>query len=313
LTGGVPTWVVGAGGLLGGAVVRALREAGTPALTSVVPWTDAPGSVAALSRDIDTLLRAAGDGPWRIAWCAGAGVLGSTQEKFDTEVATMDRFFDLLATRSRSAGPGRVFVASSAGALYAGAADPPFTERSVVAPLAPYGRAKLAGERLATAFADRAGADVVIGRISNLYGPGQDMTKGQGLISHLCRSQLQRRPVSLFVSLDTLRDYLYVDDCAAMVATLLTRPMDPGTRVVTKILAAQQDTTISTLLAEMRRLFKRPVQVVLGSSPNARAQARDLRLRSRVWPDVDHRARTPLPVGIARTAQALRADLVLTR
>ncbi len=58
---------------------------------------------------------------------------------------------------------------------------------------------------------------LLVGRLSNLYGPGQDLAKPQGLISQLCRAQLTRRPLSIYVSLDTRRDYLFVDDAAAMV------------------------------------------------------------------------------------------------
>jgi len=38
-------------------------------------------------------------------------------------------------------------------------------------------------------------------------------------------------------------------------------------------------------------------------------QARDLSLRSRVWPELDHRLLTPLPVGISATAADLQRRL----
>jgi UDP-glucose 4-epimerase len=147
---------------------------------------------------------------------------------------------------------------------------------------------------------------VLIGRIANLYGPGQNLTKPQGLISHLCRSQLTGQPISVYVSLDTLRDYIYVDDAAALVIDGLDRlavvqPADP----VIKILASQQGVTIGALIAESRRLFKRAPRVVLGSSPFAKFQVRDLRLRSVVWPELDRRSLTPLGVGIKATAADL--------
>ena len=63
----------------------------------------------------------------------------------------------------------------------------------------------------------------MIGRIANLYGPGQNLDKPQGLVSQLCAAHLERRPVSIWVSLDTLRDYLYAPDCAQMVLDCLDR------------------------------------------------------------------------------------------
>jgi UDP-glucose 4-epimerase len=110
----------------------------------------------------------------------------------------------------------------------------------------------------------------------------------------------------VYVSLDTTRDYLYVDDCAAMICDGLDRlgrerPAAP----VTKILASQQGVTIGALLAETRRLFKRAPRVVLGSSPFAKFQVRDLRLKSVVWSELDRRSMTPLGVGIKATADDL--------
>ena len=98
----------------------------------------------------------------------------------------------------------------------------PFTEHTTPAPISAYGRAKLRSEEIATEFAVRTGSALLVGRLSNLYGPGQDITKPQGLISQLCRAQLTRQPLSVYVSLDTMRDYLFVDDAAAMVVRAWT-------------------------------------------------------------------------------------------
>jgi UDP-glucose 4-epimerase len=79
--------------------------------------------------------------------------------------------------------------------------------------------------------------------------------------------------------------------------------------VVTKIMASQRAITIGAVLGEMRRIFKSSPRIVLGASAVSAMQARDLSLRSRVWPDLDHRVLTPLPAGIAATAADLRRKL----
>jgi len=48
----------------------------------------------------------------------------------------------------------------------------------------------------------------MVGRMSNLYGPGQNLKKVQGLISQMCLRVLTRQPLVLYVPLDTIRDYL---------------------------------------------------------------------------------------------------------
>ena len=204
---------------------------------------------------------------------------------------------------------GAFFFASSAGGVYAGVGTPPYDESSPVRPLAPYGRAKLDAEALVTDWSHRTGTPSLIGRISNLYGPGQNLAKAQGLISQICRSHLTGQPLSIYVSLDTLRDYLFAPDCAGLIVAGLARLRQEqsarGPSVVTKILASQRAITIGAVLGEMRRIFKSSPRIVLGASSVAAVQARDLSLRSRVWSELDRRALTPFPVGVAATAADL--------
>ncbi len=303
----VATWVIGAGGLLGTALTDTLRRRGQGLLAGTpIAWTRSAAPTLAELLDRFASGLAAGR-PWRIAWCAGAGVVGTSGPALAQEVATLTGFLDDLAARRLQ--PGRFFLASSAGGLYAGTGGGgPFDERSAVAPISDYGRAKLACESAARRFAAVSGHQVVIGRIANLYGPNQDLGKGQGLVSHLCRGYLTRQPTSIYVPLDTTRDYLFVDDCAAMIADMLSTdppPQAAGDRTVVKVLASQQGTTIATLIGLCRQVFKRRPQLVLGTSAGAKFQVRDLRLRSVCWTAMDRRALTPLPVGIAATAAGM--------
>jgi UDP-glucose 4-epimerase len=153
----------------------------------------------------------------------------------------------------------------------------------------------------------------MVGRIANLYGPGQNLGKAQGLISQICRTNLTGQPLSIYVSLDTLRDYLFAPDCAALIVDGLARlrsessatPSVTSSVMVTKVLASQRAITVGAVLGEMRRIFKRSPRIVLGSSAGSAAQARDLSLRSRVWPELDRRTLTPFPVGVANTSADL--------
>jgi len=304
------TWVIGAGGLLGSALAARLRQRGAPVTTTPwVPWHDPVAAVSRLAEGVRELAERS-DRPCRVAWCAGAGVTGTSERALAQEIEVLTGLLDHLATLPN----GRLdalFFASSAGGLYAGSPEPPFTEAHPVVPLSPYGHAKRVAEEVVDQFAESTGVPTVLGRIANLYGAGQNLRKPQGLISHLCRGQLNAQPVSIYVSLDTLRDYLFVDDCAGMVADALDhvarlpgRFEGPNAATV-KIFASQQATTIAALLGECRRVFKRAPLVVLGSSPTARYQPRDLRLRSTVWTSLDRRSLTPLPAGIRATSAGL--------
>lgn len=304
----VPTWVVGSGGLLGGAVLEELRRRGDSPFTSRVSWLDPVAAREVLTADTRRLIDAAAGGPWRIAWCAGAGVNGAGSEVFAAEQRLLRSVLDELA-ESHVADNGVFFHASSAGGVYAGVPDAPHTELSPVQPLGDYGLAKLASEAFVTDFGRSTGARVVNGRIANLYGPGQNLDKPQGLISHLCRGYLLSAPISIYVPMDTLRDYLFVTDAAEMVSDTLETAGRKSSDPVTKIYASGRSVTIGAILGACRAVFRRRPNVVLASSKLASLQGRDLRLRSIVWPEVDHRTHRTLHSGIAATLEATRAAL----
>ena len=341
-------WVIGRGGLLGQSLETAFDPTGSSDLLwrppEPIAWWAPRAGADDLRHQVGEFLRAAGDRPWSVAWCAGAGVTDSSGQALQLELAALGETLDALAAAPRGS-DGAFFFASSAGGVYAGVDAPPYDESSPVRPLGAYGQAKLDAEALVTAWSHRTGMPSLIGRIANLYGPGQNLAKAQGLISQICRSHLTGQPVSIYVSLDTLRDYFFAPDCAELIVKGLarlrheqsaTQQGSDGTQqgsdvngatgslsgslsgsvngqvtglVTTKILASQRAITIGAVIGEMRRIFKRSPRVVLGASPVSALQARDLSLRSRVWPDLDRRTLTPLPVGIAATAADLQRKL----
>ena len=288
-------------GLLGGHVERHLRAAGDDVRTVRVPWHDHDAALAVL---LEAAARAARQSPsWRLAWCAGAGVIATPVEDLLAETALFRAFVAGLG-----AVPGAFFLSSSAGGVYAGSCDgPPFTEESAPVALAPYGTAKLDMEDAVRGLADR-GSRVVIGRIANLYGPGQDLSKPQGLVSQLCLTHLTGQALSVYVSLDTLRDYLYVADAAAMVVASLERiEEEPPGATVTKILASGRAVSVAALIGESARVFRRRPRLATRTARTP--QVRDLRLRSVVWPELDVLARTSLLVGLRATADDIGCQL----
>jgi len=307
---GLRTLVVGAGGLLGQQV---MRHAPGAVAVSDVPWEELDRAKTVLRQRVRTI----GSGPWNVVWCAGPGVVATPKAQIEQERLLFGDFLADLADLAGRTARGAVFFASSAGGVYADSAGPPFTEASTPTPRTPYGIAKLAMEADLRAFAEQTGTPVLIGRIANLYGPGQNLAKPQGLVSQICLTHLSGQPLSLYVPMDTRRDYLYVEDCARMIVAGLAElrqraATQDGPLVVTKILASGRTTTVGGLLGESTRLFRRRPRVVLGASPAARAQVLDLSLRSTEWAALDRLARTPLPVGIARTAADVAQRLRLS-
>ena len=300
------TWVVGAGGLLGHHV-RDQAAARGPVLSGpTIPWSRPLAARAALREAAERLVAESAGGTWQVLWCAGSGVTGTSRTDLDDELAALRACLDGLGRAA--IGSGTVFLASSVGGVYAGVGSPPYTENSPVLPLADYGRAKIEAEGIVERWAQAHGQRALVGRIANLYGPGQNLAKPQGLVSQLCAAHLTRRPLTIWVSLDTRRDYIYAPDCAALVLDCLERArVDVGEgQTVLKLLGSQRALSIGAILGELRRVFRSKSTIILGASPVSALQARDLSMRSVVWPELDHRPMTPFPAGVAATLQDLR-------
>ena len=304
-------WVIGSRGLLGKAVTRAVRSRESWQLFDAEPmnWAEPETLRSQATATATAMLAGLSDGDkWVIAWCAGRVVTSSSASELAAELAQFKSILSGIeeATGKTPAGTGGIFYASSAGGVYAGSAAPPFSELTAPVPISGYGEFKLKAEQAIGLFAKRTGVSALNGRIANLYGPGQSLDKMQGLISHLAHAQLSPTPASVYVSLDTLRDYIYVEDCAALVLDALERTLSERQVVVTKNLISGEGVTIAALIGQLKSISKRNANVMLGSSAAAALQAHDLRLASVVWPELDRRELTPLPVGMYNTLNEMR-------
>jgi UDP-glucose 4-epimerase len=298
------TLLVGGGGFLGTAIRAVLTEHGHRVVVPSVPWSD-PQAAGDVLRDALLGVQSS-DGPWNLVWCAGTGVVATDASAFVAESVVLDRVFGGAPTPST---PGSAFFASSAGAVFAGSEAPPFDEATEPHPLAPYGRSRLAAEERFTAWAAATGTRLLIGRIANLYGPGANLRKRQGLVSQLALAHVEGRPSSIYVPFETTRDYLYIDDAAAMVAAGLdaVAPAAPGT-TTTKIFASQAARTISEVVDAVSAAFGEPIDVRAGHDPSSTFHGTDLRFRSTVLTGVDDRALMPFDEGVRRTVDAVRAN-----
>jgi len=299
-----PRLVVGRGGLLGAAVAARL---GQPAGSTGVAWREPSRAVAELEALARSLRASASGAPWWALWCAGTGFVGADPAPLRLETDYLQAFLDAVRP---SAAQGLVFLASSAGAVHAG--DPhPVRESSAPIPISDYGREKLRQEGLVRAWCAATGGRAVIGRLSNLYGPGQNLEKGQGIVSHLVRASLLAQPLTIYVPLDTSRDYLYVADAARLVVATLQRAeqeLAPGACAV-KLLASGRLTTLASIVAELGRIRKQRPPLVFAPRPATPLQPRVLRFTSEVWPDLDAAPTTPLAEGLAAVVRDHTAAL----
>lgn len=321
------TWIVGRGGLLGRHVEASLAASESrPTIwrpATAISWDDIDDALSELNRQAAEffLLVARSGARWRLLWCAGAGVVVTSPEALAQETLLLDAFLGSVAARLSNdpqlAQSGTLFFASSAGGVYAASEGQlPFDETSPVRPLGAYGREKLLQEALFAQLSGDAAVDLLIGRFSNLYGPGQKLSKPQGLIAHVGRAALRREPVSIYVPLDTIRDYLFAPDAGRMVSEALTRQeaarrTGAPCRSDIKIFASEVETTVASVLGAWRQALRRPLRIALASSPIGQLQPRVLSFRSRVWPDVRGQP-TLVPLGIDAVRRDQLARLLAT-
>ena len=300
-------WVIGAGGLLGSHLILALRQhfpeaqqwQSTPLHFS---WHDTAQLTAELENAVAAFAAAARGGAtaWAVFWCAGKGVITSAVPALAPEWLAWTRLLELLG-RSLAAPDrpqrGAIFLASSAGAVYNDDRGHFLTEASPAIASSAYGAHKLRMEEALRSWTMKfPNASGLIGRISTMYGPGQDLQKDQGIISHLSRCLIYRRPVNIYVSLDTRRDYLFADDCAHQVAAGMGRLLAERPGAVTKIFASEELISLARVTGVFFRMSKyRPL--IIYRHPRG-TQPISLKFRSQVWRDLQGLRRTDLATGV---------------
>jgi dTDP-glucose 4,6-dehydratase len=94
------------------------------------------------------------------------------------------------------------------------------TEASPLEPSSPYSASKAGGDLLVSAFARTYGAEALIIRASNNYGPRQHPEK---LIPLCILNALAGDPLPVYGDGMQVRNWLYVEDCCAAVDTVLDR------------------------------------------------------------------------------------------
>ncbi len=116
-----------------------------------------------------------------------------------------------------------VFV-SSAGTVY-GPSEEKVNENSATNPFSPYGIIKVAMENFLTYFQKKAHVSFDIYRVSNVYGNGQDTSKGLGIINTFLEKIISEKKITIFGNGDSLRNYIYVKDVAELMSLSLQSPV----------------------------------------------------------------------------------------
>jgi UDP-glucose 4-epimerase len=143
---------------------------------------------------------------------------------------------------ARVAGSRRIVFSSTGGAIYGEGEGQqlPLAEDAPLAPEAPYGQSKFAGEGYLALYERLYDLSTIPLRLGNVYGPRQDPLGEAGVIAIFCGKLRAGERPTVFGDGKQTRDYIYVGDVvSAMLAAAeseTTGPVNIGTGVETDVL-----------------------------------------------------------------------------
>lgn len=191
--------VVGAGGFIGGAIVKGLSECGyNPARITRNSKYD--------GYDEDVVF-----------YLAGSSTPNYVAD-IESDFNALKNYLSKL--KNRKTRPLFVF-ASTAGAVYSPFADQPYRESSLLSPSNPYGEGKLAQEELVRQCEWVA---PLILRLSNIYGPQQQLKPGFGVIAHWAHKVCSHEKLTMIGN--STRDYLNVFDLVRLALKIMRTPQE---------------------------------------------------------------------------------------
>jgi UDP-glucose 4-epimerase len=186
-----------------------------------------------------------------LAWVGSAPFSGTGSQFSNLQVAAR------LAASAAAAGVGHLLFASSGGTVYGRVDQLPIGEATPLAPISAYGAEKVAAEAYLHVIAHGYGLKVTVLRVANLYGPGQQPGRGQGVIATALHRALTGVPLEVWGDGSTIRDYVYIDDVAEAFMAVLDQPkpfqiLNIGTGI---------GTSLTSLIQVMEQVLERRIAV----------------------------------------------------
>lgn len=111
---------------------------------------------------------------------------------------------------------------SSGGTIYGNPKTSEVTEDHALSPLSYHGAMKMSLEAFLHAMSAQCGSHISILRPSNVYGPGQHYRTDFGIIRKFLEHAMRGNPVDIWGDGESIRDYLYIEDCVTATLSLMT-------------------------------------------------------------------------------------------
>lgn len=156
-----------------------------------------------------------------------------------------------------------VIFASSGGTVYGEADTLPLSENHPLRPKTAYGVSKTASENYALLYRRLWGLDTRIVRLSNPFGPGQDVRGQLGAASIFAARALAGEGVEIWGDGSAIRDYIYVDDAISGLLAIISAPRDrfSGLEPVVNI-GSGRGVSLQELISLLTQILGKPIEVL---------------------------------------------------
>lgn len=152
---------------------------------------------------------------------ASSYVPATVQESPAAAMASSVGISSWLAEQAVSA-RARCFIYLSSGGTVYGEGSTPHLEHELPDPISAYGAMKVASEYAISAITRNTTTRSVNVRVANAYGPGQNLSRPQGIIGVAWHNHLNQAPTELYGADTSVRDFIFVDDVGDLCVTIAT-------------------------------------------------------------------------------------------
>jgi len=259
--------VTGASGFIGRALVDRLRLEGHDVRRAVRRMVPGAFNVQCpLGASVDAWHDALEgvDGVFHLAW----STVPKTADRLPLDDVTTNVVgtVGLLEALRRRPGLPMVF-ASSGGTVYGAPETTPVSEAHPLRPLGLYGASKVSAEVYAMLYRRQFGVDARILRISNPYGPGQNVEGQLGAASIFAWRALTGHEIRIWGDGSIVRDYLYIDDAvSAFSAAIKVDPDAFGSSEPILNIGSGHGTSLKQIVETISDILGRPIRVEYESS-----------------------------------------------
>ena len=297
---GEPVLLIGAGGFVGQALLAAMDASGIPVLAMGRGRVEGCGTSSHAMhphlRDADDvlpLLRRVGTVVHLASTSTPGKSAGNPLQEMEGNLRPTLALLEALQRQPHV----HLVYASSGGTLthrQPGQTD----EYEAVYSRSYHGAGKLAAEHFIEAWCHQFSARATVLRPSNLYGPGQQVRPGFGIIPAAMDKLVRGEVLQVWGDGSASRDYLYIDDFIRLLLATVEAPSTPGYRIFNG--CSGESTSLNDLLDLIERVSGR--RLLRSHAPGRSVDAPDVQLRAqRAHAAYGWAPGVPLAAGIERT------------